>query len=290
MDTLLKHASLTLSSKLKSQQADAVWIHWRCCRIFESLLSSGGETSRMLALRISCNDDFLLNRLLRLLDVSREIRAQAKDNDVSNIVCVLQCSILRLVSIWLCHCPRAVDEVLVKPSNLFLYELVTDCEDVTAQWCVVLFGICMIYVSAQCNVTSEHVLDTIIKRIGLRKYTDTMTMVTNSSGGKQQETTQITLQTCVRKSQLSVCDTRGDTSRITTDCGRILCVLLEEVMETIPRRMIHLYVVFEREARVKSPHLLMLSREYHSLCHLFILQEDHSNTKTQNARSIITNY
>ena len=292
MDTLLKHASLTLSSKLKSQQADAVWIHWRCCRIFESLLSSGGETSRMLALRISCNDDFLLNRLLRLLDVSREIRAQAKDNDVSNIVCVLQCSILRLVSIWLCHCPRAVDEVLVKPSNLFLYELVTNCEDVTAQWCVVLFGICMIYVSAQCNVTSEHVLNTIIKRIGLRKYTDTMTMVTNSSRWKAAKKQHKLRYKHVYENPSSLFATHEEIHRGLPPTVDGSCVsFLKEVMETIPRRMIHLYVVFEREAReFKSPHLLMLSREYHSLCYLFILQEDHSNTKTQNARSIITNY
>ena len=287
MDTLLKHASLTLSSKLKSQQADAVWIHWRCCRIFESLLSSGGETSRMLALRISCNDDFLLNRLLRLLDVSREIRAQAKDNDVSNIVCVLQCSILRLVSIWLCHCPRAVDEVLLKPSNLFLYELVTDCEDVTAQWCVVLFGICMIYVSAQCNVTSEHVLDTIIKESDFEsiRYDDDGDEFVQVESSK--ETTQITLQTCVRKSS-SLFATHEEIHRGLPPTVDGSCVSFLKSYGDNSKT----YDSSVRSIRARSANLnhRMQSREYHSLCHLFILQEDHSNTKTQNARSIITNY
>ena len=150
----------------------------------------------------------------------------------------------------------------------------------------------MIYVSAQCNVTSEHVLDTIIKRIGLRKYTDTMTMVTNSSRWKAAKKQYKLRYKHVYENPSSLFATHEEIHRGLPPTVDGSCVsFLKEVMETIPRRMIHLYVVFEREAReFKSPHLLMLSREYHSLCYLFILQEDHSNTKTQNARSIITNY
>lgn len=199
----------------------------------------------MLALRISSSsngEEFLLHHLLRLLDASTTIRANTKDSDVSNIVCVLQCSILRLLCVWLYHCPRAVDEILVKPSNLFLYGLVRDHVDVTAQWCSMLLGICMMCVSSQCDVKSEHVLDAIIKNIGLRTYTDTMAMVTNSKRWK----------TAKRQSKIRYEDPCDNPSALFASREEIhkglpptvdgSCVsYLKELSDLIPRRMIELY-------------------------------------------------
>eukprot|EP00939_MAST-03C_sp_MAST-3C-sp1_P001016 g1016.t1 len=160
---------------------EALWSHWRSARIFEHALDSGGETARMLALRISVSggapsssqdeqQNFLLHRCLRLLSLSSE------QEDEHAIVVALQCSLLRLLTAWLWMCPRAVDEVVDRAGNLFLYDILgsSKTDERVRQWCCVLVGTFMLYATEGRATTPRDILNIVTNRAGLRNFTDAL--------------------------------------------------------------------------------------------------------------------
>lgn len=262
---LVSHAENALNAETKSRQADELWAHFRCARLFQHVLEMGGETTRMLALRIpaesssenvdNTQQEYLLQRCLRILSRSREYYNDAKDADSRNIIRVLQCSLIRLLCAWLWQCPRAVDEVVTNASSLFLYDFVADAistssktssrisrVNVSGQWTCFLIGCCMVHVSDDCSTTSSHILRSVMSRVGLRHFLDSFVLVKSSKRwAKAKES--------FRKKLKSVYDdpnpifaSRGETLRglpPTVDCT---CVpFIENVTTEVPRHMIDMY-------------------------------------------------